>query len=95
MISMRAKTLLVTMFLLSMGITGFVVLHYLSQKSAVATETKDEILVATMQLPAGTLLRAQDVTWQLASHAPLPDEIVRPSGNVLLEKPELDDQTRV
>jgi pilus assembly protein CpaB len=65
----------------------------MSQKSA-ATETEEEILVATMQLPAGTLLRAQDVMWQQASQAALSDAIIRPSGNVLLEKPELDDQTR-
>ena len=90
---MGAKTILVSLFLVSLAVTAVVSVHYMSQKST-AAETNDEILVATMALPVGTLLRAQDVTWTRATQTPLSDEIVRPSGTVLLEKPELDDQTR-
>src|SRR3954465_4788131 len=46
-----------------------------------------------MPLPAGTLLRAQDVTWQGVSETES-DETVRPSAAVLEAKPGLADETQ-
>jgi pilus assembly protein CpaB len=55
---------------------------------------KDEILVATVRLTAGTLLRAQDVTWQPVTRPVEPGEIVRPSSAARQVKPEVDEETR-
>jgi pilus assembly protein CpaB len=64
-----------------------------SQQKVNATEPKEYVLAATVPLPAGTLLRAQDVTWQGVTEA-APNEIARPSATALAAKPELEDQTR-
>jgi pilus assembly protein CpaB len=45
-----------------------------------------------MPLPAGTLLRAQDVTWQPGETEP--DQIERPNAAALEAKPEADDEAR-
>jgi len=57
---MRAKTILALLFLVSLGVAATVVLRSLPQKSEAAAEAagREEILVATMPLAAGTLLRA-------------------------------------
>jgi pilus assembly protein CpaB len=64
------------------------------QGDANANAPKEEILVATVQLAAGTLLRAQDVTWQLVTRPVEPGEIVRPSETARQIKPERDEETR-
>jgi pilus assembly protein CpaB len=90
---MRAKTLLTVLFVISISVAAFVALHALSQKGDTA-EAKDQILVAKVPLAAGTLLRAEDVTWRAAAGAPGPDEIVRPAAAAIAAKPELDEQVR-
>jgi pilus assembly protein CpaB len=90
---MRAKTILTALFLISLAVAALVLLHAVSQKGG-ATETKDQILVATVPLAAGTLLHAQDVTWQSAAEAPEPDQIPRPPAAALAARPELDEEMR-
>jgi pilus assembly protein CpaB len=92
---MRAKTILTVLFLLSMGVAVIVIMRALpTQVDANATRAKEEILVATVPLAAGTLLRAPDVTWAAATRAAEPGEIVRPSEATRQVKPEVDEETR-
>ena len=93
---MRAKTILALLFVASLGVAAVVVLRALPQIMAAAPgpAAREEILVATVPLSAGTLLRAQDVAWQQIALAPEAGEIVRPSEAVRDIKPELDEQVR-
>jgi len=91
---MRAKTMLTVLFLISIGVAGLVLLHAMSQKGDATEATKDQILVATMPLPAGTLLRAQDVAWHSAAGPAGGDQFVRPAAAALAAKPELSDESR-
>src|SRR5215831_20599009 len=95
---MRAKTLLTALFLVSLVVAAWVVMRALPQILAAAPSqepvVRDEILVATVPLSAGTLLRAQDVTWQPIDRAPQPGEVVRPAPAARQAKPELDEQAR-
>ncbi len=94
---MRAKTILTTLFLVSLVVAAWVVIHALPQKSDAATEAGeggDEILVATAPLIAGTLLRAHDVTWQPIARAAQRGETVRPAAAAREASPEIDEQTR-
>src|SRR5271165_3794155 len=93
---MRAKTILALLFLSSLGVGATVLLRALPQLVAAAPGpvAPDEILVATMPLAAGTLLRAHDVTWQTIARPPEPGEIVRPSAAVRQAKPEADEEAR-
>jgi pilus assembly protein CpaB len=92
---MRAKTILTVLFLISLAVAVIVILRAMpTQVDANATPPKDEILVATVHLTAGTLLRAQDVRWQLIARPVEPGEIVRPSEGARQTKPEIDEETR-
>jgi len=93
---MRAKTILALLFLASLGVAATVLLRALPQLVAAAPGpiAPDEILVATMPLAAGTLLRARDVTWQTIAGPPERGEIVRPSAAVRAAKPEADEAAR-
>jgi pilus assembly protein CpaB len=64
----------------------------LSQKGG-EDAPKAQVLVATLPLAQGTLLREQDVTWQGVTEAK-PGEIVRPTAAQLEAKPELENQVR-
>jgi pilus assembly protein CpaB len=88
---MRAKTLLIALFVCSLVAAAYAFTHIMPKGSA--SVPKERILATTMPLAAGTLLRAQDVTWQPARETQ-PDQTVRPSAAALEAKPELDDQTR-
>jgi pilus assembly protein CpaB len=94
---MRAKTILTVLFLLSLAVAVIVILRAMpTQVDANTNNTppKEEILVATVQLAAGTLLRAQDVRWQSVTRPVEPGEILRPSETARQIKPELDEETR-
>jgi pilus assembly protein CpaB len=93
---MRAKTILSALFLISLVVATWVILQALPQKGDAVAERlpQVEILVATVPLSAGTLLRAQDVTWQPIARAAEPGEIVRPSAAARAVKPELDEEAR-
>jgi pilus assembly protein CpaB len=89
---MRAKTVVTLLFVVSVVVAAVAITHMMAQKGD-ATAPKTQILAATVALPTGTLLRAQDVTWQPASEIE-PDQIERPNATALEGKPELDDETR-
>jgi pilus assembly protein CpaB len=92
---MPAKTILSVLFLISLGVTVLLFLRALPQNAdAVAAAPKDEILVASVALAPGTLLRTQDVTWQSIARAAEPREFVRPPEATRTAKPELDEEAR-
>ena len=92
---MRAKTILTVLFLISLAVAVIVILRAMpTQVDANANAPKEEILVATVPLAAGTLLRAQDVRWQSVTRPVEPGEIVRPSEAARQAKPEIDEETR-
>src|ERR1700751_3488028 len=88
---MRTKPLVTTLFVGSLVIAAVAGTHILSQNSA--DRPKAQILVTTMPLPQGTLLREQDVTWQGGVETK-PGEIVRPSAAALDANPELENTVR-
>ena len=89
---MRAKPIVTTLFVISLVVAAIVATHMASQKGA-ANVPKAQILVATLPLPQGTLLREQDVTWQGVTETQ-PGQIVRPDAAALEANPELEGQTR-
>jgi pilus assembly protein CpaB len=89
---MRAKTLVTILFVISLVVAAVAVTHMVAQRSG-PTALKEQILATTVALPAGTLLRAQDVTWTTVSE-PEPDAIVWPNAAALEAKPDLADETR-
>jgi len=93
---MRAKTILALLFLVSIGVAATVVLRSLPQNLEAAPEAaaREEILVATMPLAPGTLLRARDVTWQIIGRPAERGEIVRPSATVREAQSKADEEAR-
>ncbi len=93
---MRAKTILTMLFLASLAVAAIVILRALPQNvdAAIEASAKDEILVATVPLAAGTLMRAQDVNWQLIAGVAEPGQIVRPSAVTRQLRPEIDEEAR-
>jgi pilus assembly protein CpaB len=89
---MRGKPLATTLLVVSI-VGAAVALTHMASQNGDATVPKEYILASTIPLPAGTLLRAQDVVWQPVTGTE-PDEIVRPNAAALATNPELDDQTR-
>jgi pilus assembly protein CpaB len=89
---MRAKPIVATLFVGSLVVAAVAGTHMLSQKGG-APVSNHQILVATLTLPQGTLLREQDVTWQPIAETQ-PGQIVRPDAAALDANPELDGQTR-
>jgi pilus assembly protein CpaB len=91
---MRAKPVVTTVFVVSLVGAAVAVMQMMPQKSdATAPPPKEYVLAATAALPAGTFLRAQDVTWQPVN-VMAPDQITRPSDAALAVNPDLDEQTR-
>ena len=93
---MRAKTILTVLFLLSLGVAGFVVYSAVPRKpeAPAPQAARPQILVAAIPLAPGTLLRDQDVTWQPIDRAPEPGEFARPVATPVQSQPELDQQAR-
>jgi len=83
---MRAKTLVKGLFLVTVLVAVFAVFNVMRKGDA--SLSQHQILIATSALPAGTLLRSQDVQWH-AVNATEGDQIVRPSGPAVEAKPEL------
>jgi pilus assembly protein CpaB len=88
---MRTKPLVTILFVGSLVVAAVAGTHILSQKGAGGP--KAYILATTMPLSQGTLLRAQDVTWQGVTETK-PGAITRPSATALEARPELDNETR-
>jgi pilus assembly protein CpaB len=93
---MRAKTILTALFLISLAAAAVVLVKAMPEMAGTAAQeaARDEILVATAALPAGTLLRPQDVDWQRAKGDTQPGQIVRPEASAREVKPELDEEAR-
>jgi pilus assembly protein CpaB len=93
---MRAKTILLLLFVVSFGVATLLVLRALPRKENSGTEAtaQTEVLVATTPLGAGTLLRAEDVGWHAITGPADPEQFTRPSGLALNLKPELDEESR-
>jgi pilus assembly protein CpaB len=87
---MRTKPLVTTLFVASLVVAAVASTHMLSQKG---TGPKAYILATTMPLAQGTLLRAQDLTWQGVTETK-PGAIVRPSASALDANPELENTAR-
>lgn len=90
---MPAKAILSLLFLASLCVVVVLGIRALPHKAtgAIAAAT-DEVLVATTSLPAGSLLRRQDVDWQPIADVTLSDLILRPSGAGSNPNAELDRQ---
>lgn len=86
---MRAKPFVIFLFAVSTAIGGFALLNL---RQGDASIPKEQILAATMELPAGTLLRAQDITWQPVSVIEA-DQIVHPAAAAIEAKPEIVEET--
>ena len=89
---MRAKTILTVLFGISLAVVAIAFTQIITLKGS-ANTPKEYVLAATMPLPMGTLLRAQDVSWQPASELE-PDEIQRPNATAVAEKPEIVEETQ-
>jgi pilus assembly protein CpaB len=89
-IIMRAKPFVAGLFVVSLVGAAVAVTKIVSQQNVGA---KEQVLVATVALPQGTLLREQDVTWQGLTEIKS-GEIVRPNAAALETNPELEGQTR-
>src|SRR5215212_5391686 len=88
---MRAKPIIVTVFGASVAVAAIVVLNP-AQKSDAALP-QEQILASSQELTAGTLLRAQDITWRPVNVTE-PDQVVRPSGAAVQARPEIIDETK-
>ena len=86
------KPLVAVLFVVSVVGAGGAATHMYAPKTDAATP-KEYILATTMPLSAGTLLRAQDVTWHGVAETET-GEVVRPNATALAAKPELEEQTR-
>ena len=86
------KPLLAVLFVVSVVGAGGAAIHMYAPKTDAATP-KEYILATSMPLSAGTLLRAQDVTWHGVAETET-GEVVRPNATALAAKPELEEQTR-
>jgi pilus assembly protein CpaB len=77
---MPAKTILVALFLLSLGTVLLICLQALPQRVNADAAATDEILVATAPLSAGSFLRNKDVTWRRYVGKTEPSHIRRSPG---------------
>lgn len=88
---MRARTLLTGAFAISIAIAGFAFLNSMAKKPDVVVP-KEQILATSMELPAGTLLRAQDIAWKPVVTVEA-DEIARPGADQIQVKPDIVEET--
>lgn len=92
---MPAKMILALLFLISLAVVAILGLRALPQRVNAGTAAgNDEILVTTVTLPSGTLLRAKDVAWQRIAGTAEPGDILRPGSAAGKANPELDEQAR-
>jgi len=90
---MSAKTILVVLFLISLGVVVLLGLRALPERGSTDV-TADEVLVAAMALPQGTLLRAKDVIWRQVLSAAKSDHIVHSATEAGNLNTERDQQMR-
>ena len=87
---MPAKTILVALFLLSLGTVSLICLEALPQRVN-ANTAADEILVATAALSSGSFLRNKDVMWRQYAGKTDPSQIRRSPGST--DNGDLDQQS--
>ena len=90
---MRAKPFITVLFVASLLGAAIAAVHIMAAQNDVTHAPQEQVLAAAVPLPAGTLLRAQDVVWRAISETE-PNEIARPSATSLVVNPELADQIR-
>ena len=88
---MRAKPIVITAFAVTTAGAAFAFLNATMPKGDAAIPT-EQILAASTELPAGTLLRAQDIAWRPIL-TPQADQIKRPSTTAIANKPEIVEET--
>jgi len=94
---MRLKYVFAFLLVCSLVVVAALFIRAMPHKEAMATPAAappvvhDEVLVAARQLPAGLLLRAQDLAWREQSVPAEPGEIRRPSVDERAAKPESDE----
>src|SRR5260370_24212442 len=92
---MPAKTILAMLFMISLCVVVLLALRALPQRvNADPSAASDQILVATMVLPSGTVVRAKDVVWQRIAGSAEPDDILRPPSAAGTPNLDLDQQAR-
>lgn len=84
------RNLLTILFVVTLLIAGFALAN--SMRTGDASVPRNHILTATAEIPAGTLLRSQDIEWVAVSDTK-PDQIVRPSDTAVQAKPEIVQDT--
>jgi pilus assembly protein CpaB len=89
---MPAKTILVALFLLSLGTVSLICLEALPQGVNADTGATDEILVATAALSSGSFLGNKDVMWRRYAGKTDPGHIRRSPGST--ENGDPDQQSR-
>jgi len=87
---MRSKTLVTSVFAVSLAVAAYAVLN-MGHKGD-ASVPREQVLAAIMELPAGTLLRSQDVTWRPVVVVG-PDEVARPPAPAVEARPEIVEET--
>jgi pilus assembly protein CpaB len=87
---MRAKNAVGLVFVLTAGVGAFALLNNMHKGDA--NVPQQQVIASTVELSAGTLLRAQDITWQPVS-AIEPGQIVRPGAAQIQAKPDLVEET--
>jgi pilus assembly protein CpaB len=87
---MRPRTLLTVLFAVTLLIAGFALVN--SMRKSDASAPGHQILAVTGELPAGTLLRSQDIEWHTVARME-PDQIVRPNDLAIQAKPEVVQET--
>lgn len=91
---MPAKAILTLLFLISLSVVAVLALRALPGAAKDDWATRDDVLVASAPLDAGTLLRAKDLAWQPNSGAAQRGQIVRPPSARDNPNIELDEQAR-
>jgi pilus assembly protein CpaB len=85
------RAILITVFGIS-SLVAAVALFNMTRQADVAAP-QENILTSSMDLPAGTLLRAQDTTWRPVNVTES-DQIARPNAAAIQARPEIVDETR-
>ena len=93
---MRLKHVFAFLLVASLVVVAVLVVRAMPQQAVSATPApapvvRNEVLVASRPLPAGLLLRAQDLAWREQSVAAEPGEIRRPSPEERSAEPESEE----
>jgi pilus assembly protein CpaB len=92
---MPAKTVLATLFLVSLAVLAVLALKFLPQRvDAGLAPARPAVLAAALPLKAGTLLRGEDVAWRPLKDEWEPGVIMRPDPAARRAEPRLDEKTR-